>query len=116
MSCGARVGWRRRGSCHHSVLEVRDAGRFDGPDLLELHLRVPEVVEEASAVAEQYWNDVELELVQQSRCQVLLSDVAAAPKHDVFAAGGLPCPFERGLDSVGDEVVRGPSFHLHGIT
>ena len=44
-----------------------DAGRFDGPDLLELHLRVPEVVEEASTVAEQDWNDVELELVQQSR-------------------------------------------------
>ena len=29
-----------------------DAGRLDGPDLLELHLRVLEVVEEASTVAE----------------------------------------------------------------
>src|ERR671931_379881 len=116
MSCGARVGWWRRGSCRHSVLEVRDAGRLDGPDLLELHLRVPEVVEEASTVAEQHWNNVELKLVQQSRCQVLLSDVAAAPKHDVFAASGLPCLFERGPDSVGDEVERGPSFHLHGVT
>src|SRR5438093_7016607 len=115
-SCGARVGWRRRGSCHHSVLEVRDAGRLDGPDLLKLHLGAPEVVEEASTVAEQHWNNVELKLVQQSRCQVLLSDVAAAPKHDVFAAGGLPCLFERGLDSVGDEVERGPSLHLHGVT
>src|SRR6266487_4608314 len=38
------------------------------------------------------------------------------PKHDVFAAGGLPCLFERGLDSVGDEVERGPSLHLHRIT
>ena len=93
-----------------------DAGRLDGPDLLELHLRVPEVVEEASTVAEQHWNDVELKLVQQSRCQVLLSDLGAAPKHDVFAAGGLPCLVERGLDSVGDEVERGPSLHLHGIT
>jgi hypothetical protein len=37
--------------CHHPVLEVSDAGRLDGPDLLELHLRVPEVVEEASTVA-----------------------------------------------------------------
>src|SRR5437660_6630601 len=116
MSCGARVGWRRRGSCHHSVLEVRDAGRLDGPDLLELHLRVPEVVEEASTVAEQHWNNVELKLVQQPRCQVLLSDVGAAPKHDVLAARGLPCLFERGLDSVGDEVERGPSLHLHRIT
>src|SRR5205823_8243531 len=96
--------------------EVRDAGRLDGPDLLELHLCVPEVVEEASTIAEQHWNHVELELVQQSRRQVLLSDVAAAPKHDVLAAGGLPCLFERGLDSVGDEVERGPSLHLHGIT
>jgi hypothetical protein len=39
---------------------VGDAWRLDGPNLLELHLRVPEVVEEASTVAEQYWNDVEL--------------------------------------------------------
>jgi hypothetical protein len=43
---------------------VRDARRLDRPDLLELHLRGPEVVEEASTVAEQYWNDVELKLVQ----------------------------------------------------
>ena len=64
MSCGAREGWRRRGSCHDLVFEVRDAGGLDGTDLLELHLRVPEVVEEASAVAEQHWNNVELELVQ----------------------------------------------------
>src|SRR5919201_6809966 len=116
MSCGARVGWRRRGSCHQPVLEVRDAGGLDGTDLLKLHLCVPEVVEEASTVAEQHWNNVELKLGQQSRRQVLLSNVAAAPKTDVFAASGLPCLFERGLDAVGDEVERGPSFHLHGIT
>ena len=57
-----------------------DAGRLDGPDLLELHLRVPEVVEEASTVAEHHRNDVELEFVQQSRCQVLLRDVGRRPK------------------------------------
>src|SRR5215208_923200 len=67
-------------SCHRPVLEVGDAGRLDGPDLLELHLRVPEVVEEASTVAEHHRNDVELKFVQQSRCQVLLRDLAAAPK------------------------------------
>src|ERR1700730_898732 len=106
---------RRPVSCHRPVLEVGDAGRLDGPDLLELHLRVPEVVEEASTVAEQHRDDVELKFVEQSRCQVLLSDVGAAPKHDVFAAGRLPCLFERGLDSVGDEVKSGPSFHLYGI-
>ena len=57
-----------------------DAGRLDGPELLKLHLRIPEVVEQASTVAEQYRNDVQFELVQQSRCQVLLSDVGAAPR------------------------------------
>src|SRR5687767_15071484 len=34
-------------SFHAPVLDVGDAGRLDGPDLLELHLRVPYVVEEA---------------------------------------------------------------------
>src|SRR5437764_10006016 len=82
---------RRPVSCHHPVLEVGDAGRLDGPDLLELHLRVPEVVEEASTVAEQHRNDVELKFVQQSRCQVLLRDVSAAPKHDVSPAASLAC-------------------------
>src|SRR6266545_4539035 len=62
--CARFAAARRPVSCHHPVLEVGDAGRLDGPDLLELHLRVPEVVEEASTVAEQYWNDVELKLVQ----------------------------------------------------
>jgi hypothetical protein len=51
---------------------VSDAARLDGPDLLELHLRVPEVVEDVGTVAEHHRNDVELEFVQQSRCQVLL--------------------------------------------
>ena len=103
MSCGAREGLAATRIISHPVLEVRDAGSPDGTDLLTLHLRVPEVVEEASAVAEQHWSNVELELVQQSRCQVLVRDLGAAPKHDVFAPGGLPCLFERGLDSVGDE-------------
>jgi RNA polymerase sigma-70 factor, ECF subfamily len=38
---------------------VRDAGRLDGPDLLQLDLGAPEVVEEASAAPEQHRNDVE---------------------------------------------------------
>ena len=85
-----------------------DARRLDGPDLLELHLRVLEVVEEASTVAEHDRNDVELEFVEQSRCQVLLPDLTAAPKPDVLAPGGRLRLFECGLDSVGDEVERGP--------
>ena len=78
--------------------------------------RVPEVVEEPGTAAEQHRHDVELELVQQPRCQVLPTDVTAAPERHVLAVGRLPCPFERGLDPVGDEVERGPSLHLHRIT
>src|SRR5438552_15637865 len=74
---------RRPVSCHHPVLEVGDAGRLDGPDLLDLHLRVPEVVEEASTVAEQHRKDVELKFVLQSRCQSMLRDVSDASMHSV---------------------------------
>jgi hypothetical protein len=45
--------------CHISMsLAMQGAGRLDGPDLLEPHLRVPEVVEQASAAAEQHPDDV----------------------------------------------------------
>ena len=57
---------------------MRDTGRLDRPDLLKLDLGAPEVVEEASAVPEQHRNDVELELVQEARRQVLLNDLGAA--------------------------------------
>src|SRR6266536_1746333 len=36
---------RRPASFHAPVLEKGDTGRLDGPDLLDLHHRVPEVVE-----------------------------------------------------------------------
>ena len=93
-----------------------DAWPLDGLHLLESHTGVPEVVEEARTAAEEHRDDVQLELVQQSRGQVLPGDMAAAPQHDVLAAGGLLGLLERGLDSVGDEVERGPSRHLHRIT
>jgi hypothetical protein len=56
-------------------------GGRDGPQLLELHLRVPEVVDEASTVTEHHRNDVELKFVQQSRCQVLLPGLSIS--HDI---------------------------------
>ena len=57
------------------------SGCCDGPQLLELHLRVSEVVEEASTVTEHHRNDVERKFVQQSRCQVLLPDLSIS--HDI---------------------------------
>ena len=53
------------------------------PGPIELPFRVPEVVEEASTVAEQRRDDVEPKFVEQSRCQVLLSDVGAPLHHAV---------------------------------
>jgi hypothetical protein len=58
------AGRPRPASCHHRVLEVRDARRLGRADLLELHLGAANAVEETSTVAEQYWNHVELKLVQ----------------------------------------------------
>jgi hypothetical protein len=43
---------------------MRDARRLDRPDLLQPDVRVPEVVEEARAAAEQHRDDVKLELVE----------------------------------------------------
>jgi hypothetical protein len=90
---------RRPVSCHHPVLEVGDAGRLDGPDLLEVHLRVPEVIEETSTVAEHHRIDVELKLVQQSGRQVLLGDLGAAPKHDV--TDGIESALEQAREAAG---------------
>ena len=56
----------RPASFHAPPPDVGDAGRRDGAQLLELRLRVPEVVEEASTVTEHHRNDVELKFVQQS--------------------------------------------------
>jgi len=95
---------------------VRDAGCLDGADLLEPHVRVPEVIEEASAAAEHHRCNVQFEFVHQSRRQVLPDDLGAAPQHDVLPGGGCPCLLERGFDSVGDEVERGSSLHLQRIT
>ncbi len=71
---------------------MRDAGRLDRADLLKLDLGAPAVVKEASAVPEQYRNDVELELVQEPRRQVLLNDLGAAPEPDVLTVRGLLRP------------------------
>jgi hypothetical protein len=78
----ASIGRRQPSSCHHPVLEVRDARRLDRPDLLKLDLGAPEIVEEASAVPEQHRNDVEFEFVQEPRRQIPLNDLSAAPEPD----------------------------------
>ena len=62
--------------CEHALISLLALNGLRSPRL-ESHIRVPEVIDEARTATEQHRNDVQLELVQQSRCQVLLSDVAA---------------------------------------
>jgi hypothetical protein len=62
-TCTGPSEGREELATHHRVLDVRDAGRLDRPDLLELDLGASEVVEEASAATEEHRNDVQLELV-----------------------------------------------------
>src|SRR5437660_10203466 len=66
-TCTGPSAGREQLATHHPVLDVRDAGCLDRPDMLELDLGAPEVVEEASAAPEEHGNDVQLELVQEPR-------------------------------------------------
>ena len=81
---------------------MRDPRRLDHAELLELQIRTHSV-EEARAAAQEDRRDVQLQLVDQPGCQVLVDDVGAAADEDVLVAGGLPRPLQGGLDSVGDE-------------
>src|SRR5438270_374569 len=90
-ACVGRSVGREQLATHHRVLDVRDAGCLDRPDLFELDLGGPEVVEEASAAPEEHRNDVQLELVQESRREVWADDFGAAPEHDGGFVGALLC-------------------------
>jgi hypothetical protein len=75
----------------------------------------PEVVDEASTVAEQHWNDTELKVVQRSRCQVLLSDVGAAPSMTSLPpAASLACSSAESIPS-GVQVYSEPYGSVSGI-
>jgi hypothetical protein len=91
---------------------MRDSGCLHCPNLFELDVGVAEVVEEAGALAEQEWDDGDLQLVDQSRGEVLLGHVCAAAERDVLAAGRLLRLLERGFDSVGDEVEGRPALQV----
>ena len=94
------------------VLDVCDAGRLHRTELLEPDVCAAEVVEQASAAPEEHGNDVQLELVEQPRRQVLVDDLGAAPEQDVLTARGLLRQLERPADPVGDEVVGRAALHL----
>jgi hypothetical protein len=83
------------------------AGGLDHPGALELDLPGAEVVaEQANTVAEEHGDDVELQLVEEPRLEVLLRDVRAAAHRDVLVARSRPGLLERGFDAVDIRVDR----------
>src|SRR5437588_12175548 len=84
------------------VSDVSHPGRLDRLDLLEL--RISQVFEQPSASSEQDRDDRDDDLVEQTRCEVLLRDGRPAPERNHLLSSCRACLFERRLDSVANEV------------
>jgi hypothetical protein len=68
---------------------VSDSGRFDRPNLLKLEVGA-EAVEEPRAAAEYQRDDMQFEVVDEPRRQVLIDDTGAATDDDVLSGRGRP--------------------------
>lgn len=64
-------------------------------------------LEEPHAVAEKDGHEVDLDLVEETRLQVLAGDVGTADNQDVLAGCRRPRLVERGFDALGDEGIGG---------
>src|SRR5207248_2641941 len=95
------------------VSDVSHAGRLDRLDLLELH--ISHLFEQPSAASEQDRDDRDDDLVEQTRCEVLLRDGRPAPERHLLLSGCCPRLFERRLDPVRDEVERRSALHLQRL-
>src|SRR5437764_2100448 len=95
------------------VSDVSHPGRLDRLDLLELH--ISHVFEQPSAASEQDRDDRDEDLVEQTRCEVLLRDGRPAPERHLLLSGCCPRLFKRRLDPVRDEVERRSALHLQRL-
>src|SRR6266566_5251798 len=73
------------------------------------------VFEQPSAASEQDRDDRDDDLVEQTRCEVLLRDGRPAPERHLLLSGCCPRLFERRLDPVRDEVERRSALHLQRL-
>lgn len=71
-----------------------------------------DAVEQVLAAAEQHGRDGQVQIVDEAGLDVLADGGGAAAEADVFAFGGGPCLFERGVDAVGDEVEGCAALHV----
>src|SRR5260221_5347413 len=92
-----------RRSANDAVAQVHDSRGMEDARLLQLGRRVAEPVEEADAVAEQERRDVDLQLVDKPRGEILLRELCATGDQDVPVPGDRLRPLERRLDAAGDE-------------
>src|SRR2546430_15565948 len=95
------------------VSDVSHPGRLDRLDLLEL--RISHGFEQPSAACEQDRDDRDDDLVEQTRCEVLLRDGRPAPERHLLLSGCCPRLVERRLDPVRDEVERRSALHLQRL-
>jgi hypothetical protein len=66
-------------------------------------LELADAVKQPGAVAEHHWSDVQPQLVDRSRRQVLVHRIGASGDRDIRLARSLPRLLQRRLDPVGDE-------------
>lgn len=90
----------RSRSARDALLHVRDGRRVD--HLHRLELRVADPLEQPLARREDHRDDVQVQLVEQVRREVLLHGARAAGDRDVLAAGGRTRSLERRVDAIGD--------------
>src|SRR2546421_8755174 len=67
------------------------------------------------ATAEQDWRDREVQLVDESRLEILPHRGHSSADLDIKVTGGLPRALQRFLNPAGDEVKDGPAFHSDGL-
>ena len=75
-----------------------------------------EVVEEPLAAAKKDGHDRQMHFVDKASAEILLDGASAAADPDVTSIGGLHRSLERRLDTVVNEVERGPTLHRDGWT
>src|SRR4029079_2974476 len=90
----------------HGLL-TRDAFRATVAECWEV-----EASQQMLAGPEQYWRHRELHLIDQPGLQVRANGLRAAKETNVLAACRGSRTFQRRVDSVGDEVEDGATFHF----
>jgi hypothetical protein len=78
---------------------------LDRHDVLELDVLVAQVLEHPRPASEQHRDEVNRELVDESRADVLLTGSGAAHHRYILIAGCGPRLLERALDAFGDKGV-----------